>query len=103
MAPVPPSAIDLSDAPQDVITVLLGAMGLKQRLTCALVCSDWAKAAAATTHTSIVKHGLRDLTGLQQWLVKKGSQIKTMQLHVNCRSGMARLPCPQLQDLCCMV
>jgi len=98
MAAVLPSVIDLSDAPQDVITVLLGSMELEQRFTCALVCSDWAKAAAATTH-SIVKHRVRDLTGLQQWLEKNGSQIETMQLHADCLSDMDRLPCSQLRDL----
>jgi len=91
-------AIDLSDAPPDVITALLGNMSLEQRATCALVCSDWAKAAAATTH-SIVKHGLRDLTGLQQWLSKNGSHVKTMQLHICREAEMARLPCAQLEDL----
>jgi len=78
--------------------MLLGVMGLKQRSTCALVCSDWAKAAAATTH-SIVKHGLQDLTSLQQWLDKNGRQIETMQLLVWREAGMSALPCTQLQDL----
>jgi len=98
MASYPPSAIDLSDAPLDVIAVLLGNMGLEQRFLCALVCSDWAKAAAATTHI-IVRHDLRDVAGLQQWLEKNGSQIITMQLHVDIQSDMSALPCAQLQDL----
>jgi len=94
MAAVLPSAIHLSDAPQDVITVLLGNMSLEQPAACALVCSNWAKA-AAVTH-SIVKHRARDLTGLQQWLEQNGSQIKVMQLQVDCFFSMSRLPCPQL-------
>jgi len=73
-------------------------MELKQRFTCALVCSDWAKAAAATTH-SIVRDGLQDLNGLQKWLDKNGGQMKTMQLRRCRETGMSRLPCPQLQDL----
>jgi len=93
-----PSVINLSDAPLDVITVLLGNMELKQRATCALVCSDWAKAAAATTH-SIVKHGLQDLTSLQQWLEKYGSQVRVVRLHAESQLDMSRLPCAQLQDL----
>jgi len=83
--------------------VLLGNMELEQRFTCALVCSDWAKAAAATTD-SIEKVGLglvglEDLTGLQEWLEKYGSQVKTLRLHVSCQADMPRLPCTQLRDL----
>jgi len=92
------TAFDLSEAPADVITMVFCNMNLKQRATCALVCPDWAKAAAATTH-SIVKHRVEDLTGLQEWLIKNGSQVKTIELHVNCDFKMARLPCPQLQHL----
>jgi len=94
MAPVT-CAINLSDAPLDVVS---WATWNSSSATCALVCSDWAKAAAATTH-SIVKHRVRDLKGLQHWLEKNGSQIETMQLRVYCKVGMARLPCAQLQDL----
>jgi len=95
---MPPFAMDLCHAPKDVITALFGNMSLKQRFTCALVCSDWSKAAAATTH-SIVKHGLRDLTGLQQWLSRNGRHVKAMQLHVCRGAEMDRLPCTQLRDL----
>jgi len=73
-------------------------MDLKQRFTCALVCCDWAKAAAAAASDSIVKHGLRDLTQLQRWLDKHGSHLKVLQLF-ECTPNLARLPCAQLQDL----
>jgi len=94
-------AMDLSDALPDIITVLLGNMGLQQRFTCALVCSDWAKIATAATTQSIVRHGVRDVTGLKKWLDKNGSQIKTLQLHVDCQTDMAGcgLPCAQLTAL----
>jgi len=89
--------LDLSSAPHDVILVLLGHMDLQQRFTCALVCSDWAKAAAAATNT-IAKHDLQDLTQLKQWLYKNGSKVETLQLR-KCSCTLARLPCAQLQDL----
>lgn len=47
------SAFDLSKAPVDVITLLLEHMDLQQRFTCALVCSEWAKAAAAVALTDM--------------------------------------------------
>jgi len=93
------AALDLSDAPGDIIAVLLGHMGIKQLFRCALVCSEWAKAAAGATH-SIVKHGMRqklDLARLQQWLGTNGSQVETLQLQ-GCSFILARLPCAQLQD-----
>jgi len=93
----PVCSLDLSGAPHDVIIALLRCMVLKQRFTCALVCSDWAKAAAAGTDT-IVKHGVQDLTQLQQWLDNHGSHVDTLQLR-KCSSTLARLPCAQLQDL----
>jgi len=89
-------ALDLSGAPRDVITVIFENMDLQQRFTCALVCSDWAKAAAAATHT-IVKHNMQDSTQLQRWLDKNGHQVETLQLHR--LESLARLPCAQLQDL----
>jgi len=93
-------AMDLSDALLDIITVLLGNMELKQRFTCALVCSDWAKIAAAATKSVIgVWHPSRDLEGLKKWLEKNGRHLETLQLHVDCQTDMARLPCTQLQDL----
>jgi len=92
------SALNLSEAPEDVIAVLLGTMDLKQRFKCALVCSGWAKIAAATTH-SIVRHGVWDLTALLQWLEKNGSHVKSMQLHICHSLDIAGLPCTQLQDL----
>jgi len=91
-------SVDLSGASADVITALLGRMSLNQRLTCALVSRDWAKAAAATATKSIVKHGVQDLTQLQQWLDTHGGQVETLQL-LECPSTLHRLPCAQLQDL----
>jgi len=87
----------LSAAPLDVIMAVLQHMDLQQRFTCALVCSDWAKAAAAATK-SIVKHGLQDITQLQQWLDKNDNKVETLQLR-DCSCTLARLPCAQLQDL----
>jgi len=91
--------IHLSDAPTDVIMLLLGHMDLKQSFTCALVCSEWAKAAAATTHniTSCSRQGIQDLGSLQRWLKKNGSQVEILHLHVS--GSMAGLPCAQLQEL----
>jgi len=92
-------SLDLSAAPNDVIIALVGKMDLQQRFTCALVCSDWARAAAAAVATnSIVKHGLQDLAQLQQWLDKHDCQVETLQLR-DCSCTLARLPCAQLQDL----
>jgi len=96
MDPAHACSIAASDAPLDVITALLGHMDLNQRFTCALVSRDWAKAAASAT--SIVKHGVQDLTQLQQWLDTHGGQVKTLQL-LECPSTLDRLPCAQLQDL----
>jgi len=93
------SALDLSNAPDDIITMLLGHMDIKQRFRCALVCSEWAKAAAGATR-SIVKHDMRhemDLAHLQQWVGTNGSQVETLHLQ-GCRFILARLPCAQLQD-----
>jgi len=90
--------LDLSKVPLDVITVLLQHTDLQQRFTCARVCSDWAKAAAAATN-SIVKHDLRDLTQLQQWLEQHGSHIEVLQLHDCQQVTLASLPCGNLQEL----
>jgi len=83
--------------PADVITLMFTYLDVQQRFTCALVCSDWSKAAAAMTTNSVVRHGMRDFTRLQRWLEENGSQVEALQLH---GSGvMAGLPCAQLQDL----
>jgi len=95
-----PFALDLSRAPNDVVVALLSNMDLQQRLTCALVCSEWARAAAAATHSIVWKVStVRASTQLQQWLGNYGSQIKTLQLRGWCDRTMAKLPCTQLQDL----
>jgi len=91
-------SLDLSGAPHDVIIALLGQMELKQRFTCALVCADWARAAAAATDTIVIHDLTQDLTQLQQWLDKHGSQVGTLQLR-DCSCTLVRLPCAQLQDL----
>jgi len=90
-------SVDLSGAPHDIVKVILAHMDLQQRFICALVCSDWAKAAAAATNT-IVRPGVKDLTLIQQWLDKHGSQVGTLRLR-DCSCTLARLPCAQLQDL----
>jgi len=90
-------ALDLSEAPLDVVKLLIDNMDIQQRFTCALVCSEWAKAVAAVPTPTIVRHGMRNFTRLQEWLDKNGSHVETLQLH---GSGViARLPCAQLQDL----
>jgi len=89
--------LDLSEAPFDVVRLLIETMDLQQRFTCALVCSEWANAVAAVATPAIVKHAMRTFTRLQEWLDKNGSQVDTLQLQ---GSGViARLPCAQLQNL----
>jgi len=91
-------SFDLSGAPHDVIMAVLGHMDLQQRFICALVCSDWAKAAAAAATNAIVENGVKHPRQLQQWLNKHGSHVETLQLS-KCSCTLDRLPCAQLQDL----
>jgi len=92
--------LDLTDAPSDVLVVVLQTMPYQDRFTCALVCKAWAEAATAATCSIILRRMVQDLSCLQRWLEKHGKHVKVLQLH-ECEDGSAltALPCPQLHDL----
>jgi len=91
--------LDLSHAALDIIVMVLGSMPLRDRCICALVCKAWAEAAAAATHSIILKQ-VQDLSGLQHWLEKHGDRLEVLQLHTCCEAALAALPCcAKLQDL----
>jgi len=92
--------LDLSLAPWEIITIILQHLSYKCRFTCALVCKDWAKAAAAaTSDVKILLPSLQTSKCLQQWVEKHGDQIKSLQLHSYGGAALTALPCAQLQDL----
>jgi len=93
------SPIDLAHASLDIITAVLQSMSLTDRFTCALVCKAWAEAAAAATHSIILRDRVQDLSGLQRWMEKHGQQLEVLQLHACDGASLTALPCPQLQDL----
>jgi len=92
--------LDLARVPPNIILVVLQSMSLIDRFTCALVCKAWAEAAAAATHSIVLRHTMFKLNSLQCWMEKHGGQIEVLQLH-NCHGAAAltALPCVQLQDL----
>jgi len=92
--------LDLSHAGPDIIVTVLGSMSLRDRFICALVCKAWAEAAAAATHSIILKHKVQDLSCLQHWLENYGSRVTILQLHAGYNAALTALPCcAKLQDL----
>jgi len=91
--------LDLSHAAPDIITRVLGSMPLRDRFICALVGKAWSEAAAAATHSIILKpNRVQDLSGLQHWLEKHGNQVTVLQLQAT--AHLTALPCcAKLQDL----
>jgi len=92
----PPSLFRL---PPEVRIEIMQNLSLKDRFTCALVCKTCAKEAREATNSIILKHRVKDLSCLQQWLGKHGSQIEVLQLHQIDGPAPNALPCAQLQDL----
>jgi len=81
--------------------MIMNSLTVKERFSCALVSKAWAKAippAAAAATVRIVKHGLYDLKGLQQYLHRSGSRVLALQLH-GCSGSFTGLPCTKLQEL----
>jgi len=91
--------LDLSNVPLNFITLVFRSMSHKERFTCALVCKAWAGIATAATSSIILRHSQQDVSSLQRWLEKHGSQVKVLQLDARVQASLAALPCPQLQDL----
>jgi len=85
-------------AGQDALTAIMQRLELKERFKCALVCRPWADAATAATR-SIVKEGSFDVSSLQQWLEKRGSQVEVLRLDLYSKTALTALPCPELRDL----
>jgi len=100
-AAVPP--MDSSRLPSSFITKMLQSMSLSDRFRCALVCKAWAEAATVATRSIILRDRIQDLSCLQIWLEKHGSQVEVLQLH-ECPypAVLTALPCPQLHDLLLM-
>jgi len=101
--------MDLSTAPADVLVLIMSSMSIRESFTCALVCQDWAKAAAAATHAIVTLTGASPdtgpmrvprISGLQQWLERHGGELEVLQLQ-ECRfkGTFSALPCPQLRQL----
>jgi len=94
------ASLDLSLAPLDIITVVMQTMCDKDRLTCALVCRAWAKAAAAaTTVIRVLQPSLQTFNCVQQWLEKHGQHLVILHLYGCGGAALTALPCAQLQDL----
>jgi len=89
----------LPHVPPHVIMKMLQSMSLRDRFTCALVCKAWAKEATAATRRITIRNSVQDLSCLQRWLEKHGSQVEVLQLHEHYDSAVTALPCPQLHDL----
>jgi len=91
--------IDVMQTPS-IIALWLQNMTNKERFTCSLVCTAWAEAAAAATHSIILEHRIQDLSSLQHWLEKHGDAIEVFQIQgCNTAAALTALPCPQLQNL----
>jgi len=91
--------VNLSQAPLDVIIMVLARMSRTDRFTCALVCKAWAEAAAAATRRVVIKSRVQDLSCLQLWMEKHGHNLVFLQLHECDKATLTALPCPQLQNL----
>jgi len=83
-------------AGQDALTAIMQRLELKDRFKCALVCRAWADAAAAAATRSINQKGSFDVSSLQQWLEKHGSQVEVLHLDLYSQTALTALPCPKL-------
>jgi len=95
--------LDLSNAPSNIINLILQSMPLSDRFACALVCKAWAEEATAATRSIILRHRFQDPSSLQLWLKRHGHKVEVLQLH-GCPDSLVltALPCQQLQDLLLM-
>jgi len=85
---------DLLHLPVNFISMMLQSMSLRDRFTCALVCTGWAEAATAVTRSIVLRPRVKDLSCLQRWLEKHGGQLKALQLNQYNYTDVYPLPQP---------
>jgi len=92
----------VSDLPTGIAVNILSKMDIRQRFSCALVCIEWGKAAAAATNPSSVVYlnDSHDRIRLQGWLQKHGNRLQVLLLQADSADYLpTALPCPKLRDL----
>jgi len=88
-----------STLPRTALINILEHSGLQERLhDHAMVCKNWAEAAAAAT-TSISLHPCHDMESVQRFLHQHGASVTSLQLLEAGGQQLQRLPCPGLVDL----